>query len=232
MPPVLGPSSLSKIRLKSWARGQCHGVVAVAEDEQGNFGAVQELLDDHCSAGVEAGLRVGQGLVAVLGDHNALAGGQAVVLHHVRCAERVQGIGGFVGVCEATRAIAVGTSASAMTCLANALDASSWAAALPGRTRGCRWRGRASETPAARGASGPTTTRSTPSRWPAPSRRRGRLRVDRVRRDQLADAGVAGGSVDLGYDRVSQQGADNGVFAASGANDENLHSHQGYLCTT
>jgi hypothetical protein len=37
--------------------------------------------------------------------------------------------------------------------------------------------------------------------------------------DQLADAGIAGGCMDLGYVGVGEQGADNGVFAASGADD-------------
>ena len=64
---------------------------------------------------------------------------------------------------EATRAIAVGTPASAMTSLAKALDASSWAAALLGPKTGMPAARTASDTPAARGASGPTTTRSTVS---------------------------------------------------------------------
>ena len=63
----------------------------------------------------------------------------------------------------ATRAIAVGTPASAMTSLAKALEASSWAAALLGPKTGMPASRTASDTPAARGASGPTTTRSTPS---------------------------------------------------------------------
>ncbi|ELT43115.1 exonuclease VII large subunit [Arthrobacter nitrophenolicus] len=60
-------------------------------------------------------------------------------------------------------AMAVGTPASAMTSLANAFEASSCAAALLGPNTGIPASRTASETPAASGASGPTTTRSTAS---------------------------------------------------------------------
>ena len=57
----------------------------------------------------------------------------------------------------------------------------------------------------------------------------GIVRVDGVRRDQFADAGVARGRMDLGHVRVGKQGSDNGVFAAAGADDKYLHSSQGYF---
>src|SRR5687767_2387273 len=60
-------------------------------------------------------------------------------------------------------AIAVGTPSSAMISLANALEASSWAAALLGPNTGIPASRTASDTPAASGASGPTTTKSTVS---------------------------------------------------------------------
>ncbi|BAS16109.1 hypothetical protein AHiyo8_44120 [Arthrobacter sp. Hiyo8] len=53
--------------------------------------------------------------------------------------------------------------------------------------------------------------------------------VDRVRGDQLGDAGVSRSRVDLGNVGILEQGADNCVFAAAGANDEYLHSLQGYF---
>jgi hypothetical protein len=53
--------------------------------------------------------------------------------------------------------------------------------------------------------------------------------VDGVRGDELADAGVARSRVDFGNVGVGKEGADNGVFAAAGANDEYLHSLQGYF---
>ena len=63
MPPVFGPAS-----------------------------AVEELLDDEASVGLgEAGAGVLDGDVSRVGDDDALARGQAVVLDDVRCTERVEG---------------------------------------------------------------------------------------------------------------------------------------------
>ena len=62
-----------------------------------------------------------------------------------------------------TRAIAVGTSAAAMTSLANALDPSSWAAAALGPKQATPASRTVSATPPTSGASGPTTTRSAPT---------------------------------------------------------------------
>ena len=63
-----------------------------------------------------------------------------------------------------TKARPVGTPAAAMTCLAKAFDPSSWAAAREGPKQAIPRARTASATPATSGASGPTTTRSTPSR--------------------------------------------------------------------
>ena len=59
------------------------------------------------------------------------------------------------------RAAAVGIPARAMTCLAYALEASSWAPSRDGPHVRILAAINESTTPAARGASGPTTTRST-----------------------------------------------------------------------
>src|SRR5690348_11138109 len=58
---------------------------------------------------------------------------------------------------------AVGTPASAMTCLANVLEPSSSAAAPLGPNAGMPRAASSSTRPATSGASGPTTTRSQPS---------------------------------------------------------------------
>ena len=62
-----------------------------------------------------------------------------------------------------TRAIAVGTSAAAITSLANALEPSSRAASADGPKQEMPASRTASATPATRGASGPITTRSAPT---------------------------------------------------------------------
>ena len=71
-------------------------------------------------------------LVAVVGDDDALAGGEAVVLDDVRRPERVERRGRLLGRCVQTWAAAVGTPAAAITSLANALEPSS-CGGLPGR---------------------------------------------------------------------------------------------------
>ena len=91
MPPVLGPASPSPTRLKSWAGISGTTVVAVADAEQRHLGPVEELLDDDRAVGLgQAGPRVRERLVAVVGDDDALAGGEPVVLDDVRGAEGVE----------------------------------------------------------------------------------------------------------------------------------------------
>ena len=95
MPPVLGPVSPSPTRLKSCAGCSGTTVVAVGEREQRDLRAVEELLDDAPGA-QPGGVRERRGL-AVGGDHDALAGGEPVVLDDVRRAERVEGVGRLLG---------------------------------------------------------------------------------------------------------------------------------------
>ncbi|VXB50134.1 conserved hypothetical protein [Curtobacterium sp. 8I-2] len=70
-------------------------VVAVAQEEQGDLFAVEELLDHDVAVLEPVGGVVDRGL-AVVGDEHALAGGEPVGLDHVRCAELVDGADGFV----------------------------------------------------------------------------------------------------------------------------------------
>ncbi len=65
----------------------------VGDREQRHLGTVQELLDQHL---VTTG-RVRERLVAVRRHHDALAGGEPVVLHHVRRTEGVDRLGGLLG---------------------------------------------------------------------------------------------------------------------------------------
>src|SRR5699024_10012643 len=74
-------------------------LVPVAEAEQGDLRAVQELLDHH--TGAPAPVHAAAGVLgarrAAVGDDHSLTGGQAVVLDHVRRAEGVQGVLDRVG---------------------------------------------------------------------------------------------------------------------------------------
>ena len=88
MPPVFGPSSPSSARLKSWAGWSGSDRDAVGDGEEGDLGAVEELLDDHAVAGE----RVRPGGLEVVGDDDALARGETVVLDDVRGAEGVEGL--------------------------------------------------------------------------------------------------------------------------------------------
>ena len=67
--------------------------LAVGDGEEGDLGAVEELLDDHAVAGE----RVLAGRGEVVGDDDALAGGEAVVLDDVRRAEGVEGLVDLLG---------------------------------------------------------------------------------------------------------------------------------------
>ena len=93
MPPVLGSGVGVADPFEVLGGQQWHGVFAVADGEQGHLGAVEELLDDHRATG----LRVRQGRLAVGGDDNPLAGGQTVVLDHVRRPEPVERGLGLLG---------------------------------------------------------------------------------------------------------------------------------------
>ena len=126
-------------------------------------------------------------------------------------------------------AMAVGTPASAMISLANALEASSWAAALLGPNTGMPAVADGVGHAGGEGRLGAHHHQVDAQLGGQGRHGVGIVAVDGVGGDQLADAGVAGSCVDLGHVGVGEQGADNGVFAAAGANDEYLHSLQGYF---
>ena len=70
---------------------QRHHRLAVDQAEQADLGPVEEALQQHGVAFVEQGRRVPTGNVTVVGDHDALAGGDPVVLDHPVRAEPVHG---------------------------------------------------------------------------------------------------------------------------------------------
>ena len=139
MPPVFGPSSLSPTRLKSCAGERGDGG-AVAEAEQRDLRALEELLDDDPAAAlVEAGARVRERGIAVVRHHDALAGREPVVLDDMRHPSASSAVSTSSMVVQ-TWASPVGTSAAAMTSLAKLLLPSSWARRPTDRSRESRHR--------------------------------------------------------------------------------------------
>ena len=93
MPPVFGPSSLSPRRLKSCAGCIGSTVVPSVIANSDTSGPSRYSSISTCSHSAACAER----LVAVRGDHDALAGGQPVVLHDVRRPERVDRLRGLLG---------------------------------------------------------------------------------------------------------------------------------------
>ena len=186
---------------------QRHARRAVGEHEVRRFLADQKLFEHDAVAGrsestVDHGRAHGRfGRRAIVGDDDALAGGETVGLEHERIAEftardRGERIAGRVADAETAQ---VGTRCRAMKSFANALLLSSWAAARVGPTRAPRREAKRSATPTLSGSSGPTTVRSTASRE-ATRKYVGRLaEIDRNAPRQGGDPGVAGRADNLGY---------------------------------
>ena len=165
---------------------------------------------------------MGAGLGLVGGDHDALAGGQAVVLDHVRRAERAERVGDL-GLVGASRASAVGTPAAAMTSFAKAL--------LPSRRAAARGRPEAGDAP------GPDGVRD------AGDQRRLGADDDEVGGELVGEGGHRGrrhgvdrpaqGGVDARVARrddhgrhggIGLQGAQQRVLAGAGPDDEDSHA--------
>ena len=162
MPPVLGPTSPSPTRLKSWAGSSATTCVpSEMQNTDSSWGPVEVLLDDDPPAGLGRGTaRRAGGPPAGVGHDDTLAGGQAVVLDDVRgpnASSADPTSSSVVHMC----ASAVGTSAAAMTSLANDLLPSSRGRRGKVRRPRSPAERHTSATPATSGASGPTTTRST-----------------------------------------------------------------------
>ena len=164
MPPVLGPASPSPTRLKSWAGTSGTAVYpsVIANSETSGPSRYSSTTTAppararHAAAWSRAACRSSV-------TTTPLPAGEPVVLDHVRGAELVERVRRPRSMVVHTCAMAVGTPASAMTCLAKAFEPSSCAAAPDGPNVANPAPRRASATPATSGASGPITTRSTAS---------------------------------------------------------------------
>ena len=160
---------------------------------------------------------------AVLGHHNALTCSQAVVLDHVGCAELVQCRLRLSGVrCHVS---AGGRHGSLFHDL---LSESLRALQLSGSCRGA-------ENVKARLTQCIGDTCDQGRLWANNDQvgvqfacqggcLGGVIRINCVDGNILGNAGVAGGAVHLGYLRVAQKRSNNCVFAAAGAQYQNLHS--------
>ena len=84
MPPVFGPSSPSNARLKSCAGGSGSDVRAVAEREDRDLPALEQLLDDERLAEGRRGRQRRVELLLRAADEDALARGEPVRLDHAR----------------------------------------------------------------------------------------------------------------------------------------------------
>ena len=199
---------------------------AVADDEEGELRAVEELLDDHPLAP----RRVGEGLVAVVGDDDALAGGQGVVLDDVRRPEGVE------GGCRLVRRRAGARARGRHPCRRHDLLGEGLGALEPGG------RARRSEARDARVADrvrDPSDERRLGAHHDEVGADRGREgrdgravhRVDVVEGGHDADARVAGCGVHLGHRGVTRQREGEGVLTPSGADDEGLHPWTTTVCS-
>ena len=157
MPPVLGPCSPSKIRLKSCAG--CSGTTVVPShkansETSGPSRYSSTITSPHVAAWSRAAARSDvtmTPLPAASPSSFTTYGGP----NASRAAATSSGV-------RQTRASAVGTPAAVMTSLAKALEPSSRAATADGPKQVIPTAVTASATPATSGASGPTTTRSAP----------------------------------------------------------------------
>ncbi len=204
-------------------RGQRNRALPVAEDEEGDLGAVEVVLDDDPIGDLEAGGGVGQRLVAVGGDDDALAGGQTIGLDDVRGTELGQGgfrLGGGVGDDRPCRGHAGGLHHLLRERL-RTLEVSGLGAGAEDRERG--FAQSVGDTGDERGL------RSDDDEVDVEDLRqgsdRGRIRrVHSLRVGDLRDARIAGRGdhrIDLG---VTTESEDEGVFAGARTDDKNLHT--------
>ena len=163
---------------------------------------------------------------AVLGHHNALTCRQAVVLHHVGCAELIQCRLRFSGVrCH------VGASSRHGSLFHDLLSESLGTFQLCGSCGGAknvkaRLTQRIGDT-CDQGRLRANNNQVGVQFACQGGRLGGVIRINCVDGNILGNTGVAGGAVHLGYLRVAQKRSNNCVFAAAGAQYQNLHAIQG-----
>jgi hypothetical protein len=191
---------------------------AVAEREQAHLRAVQVLLDDDLAAG--GGVLAGHGEIGR--DHDALAGGQRVVLHHVRRTEERQrlvclGVAGHRarrGGRDSRRAHdLLGVRLGALDPRRGGVRTEHGQAGVPQRVSHSGDQRRLGADHDQVGAE-PAGERGDIARI---------VRLDLVQLGQAGDSGVAGRRVQFRDRRIQAQRTDNGVLTA--ARTDNKYSH-------
>ena len=195
--------------------------VAVAEEEERHLGSGEELLDEHRAEG-QIGVGVGERLVAVVGDDDALAGREAVGLDHIGGAEVVEGrleLGAGGGAQRAAGRHARGIHDPLRERL-RALELRGGLAGAEHRDAALAQRVGDTGDERSLGADHDEVdgvlVREVGDRG----------RVVRVEVDEgrvLRDAGVAGGGEDLVRGLLGAQREDDGVLARARAEDQDLH---------
>ena len=195
----------------------------VAHAEQGGFRAVEIVLDDDAAAAAgQAGTAMGQGHRALIGDDDALAGGQAVLLDDVWGPEAVQG-GGQLGLGGAYGGLGGGHAGSGHDLLGEGLRAlqtsrlgAGTEAGDPGVAHGVgdarhQWRlgTHDDEVGLHLGGQGNDLLGSTG--------------VDVEVRGDGCGPRITGGDDELGGLRVTGEGTGKGVLARAGAEKQDLH---------
>ena len=167
--------------------------------------------------------RVGGGFLAVVGHHDALAGGEAVVLHDVRRAERVERGRHLVG-CGADVRHRGRHSGRGHHVLGEGLRSLE----LGGLPRGAEAADAAVADgvgdPGDEGSLGPDDDEVGADLLGQGGHRVAVELVDLVQGGDGRDAGVAGCGVDLLDGRVAGEGQRERVLTAAGADDEDLHA--------
>ena len=195
----------------------------VAHAEQGGFRAVEIVLDDDAAAAAgQAGTAMSQGHRALIGDDDALAGGQAVLLDDVWGPEAVQG-GGQLGLGGAYGGLGGGHTGSGHDLLGEGLRAlqtsrlgAGTEAGDPGVAHGVgdarhQWRlgTHDDEVGLHLGGQGNDLLGSTG--------------VDVEVRGDGCGPRITGGDDELGGLRVTGEGTGQGVLARAGAEKQDLH---------
>ena len=198
-------------------------MLPVAEDEEGDLGAVEIVLDDDPVGDLEAGGGVGQRLMAVGGDDDAFAGGQAIGLDHVRGTEFGQGRGRLVDGVGDHRA-GGGHPGGLHDLLREGLRPLEHRGVGAGAEDRERRLPQGVGDPGDQRSLGPDDDEVDVESLGQRGHGGGIVRIDRLGVGDLRDPGIAGSGddgVDLG---VAGESKDEGVFTGARTDDKNLHT--------
>ena len=223
MPPVFGPASSSSARLKSWAG--CSGTTVVPSVMANRLTSGPSRNSSITTRPQDAAWSSGD--LAVGGHHDPLAGGETVVLDHVRRPELVQRGGHLLGGLAQPRGRGRHPGGGHHVLGEGLAALELGGGRRTGRSRRSRRRGRRR----------PPRPPAAPRGRPRPGRRRARVAraataAGSVGRHgwlgpHLPGPGIAGGGVHLDHRRVAGERQREGVLATAGADDEDAEAPGG-----